>query len=282
MSALLPEELTPLLRTRILGRQCIFAEEMTSTNAVLKERASSLPEGALVCCESQSAGRGRSDHSWHSPRGVNLYFSVLLLPPRRDAVRLPQLAMLAALALHRALRREIPGLTVMLKWPNDLWCGSRKLSGILCEVAAGGHPGGGIPVVLGVGINVNSSLGDFPPDLRESAGSLSTCTGGRLYDRPRILAAFLNHLEQCYLQWLESADFSPFAAEWSRHDLLAGRTITVEGPCGCVTGLAMGLAPKGTLLLKRDGAAVPEEIFAGDIHIRREGFLSGPPPSSSD
>ena len=131
MSALLPEELTPLLRTRILGRRCIFAEEMTSTNAVLKERASSLPEGVLVCCDSQSAGRGRSDHSWHSPRGVNLYFSVLLLPPCRDAVRLPQLAMLAALALHRALRGEIPGLPVMLKWPNDLWCGSRKLSGIL-------------------------------------------------------------------------------------------------------------------------------------------------------
>lgn len=266
------ECLKPWLKTAFTGRRCLYAPIFPSTNAELKDRAGSLPEGTLCFCDAQSAGRGRSNHLWHSPCGVNLYFSVLLCPPAADGRRLPQLAMLAALALHRTLRTLLPAMEVSLKWPNDLWIGCRKISGILCEVA-GRRPDGAIPVVVGVGLNVNSAAADFPPELRESAGSLAICTGGARFNRAEILAHFLNCLEEIYLQWRSSDDFSPFIAEWQRYDLLNGRTIAVEHPAGMIRGTVCGLSAGGSLLLRREGQGEnmpPEEILAGDIHILRE------------
>ena len=96
------------LRTRCVGRRLLFAETMASTNQTLLEAAKA---GRAVCgmvalCERQTAGRGRQRRLWHSPAGLNLYFSVLW-ESRQPPERMPQLAMVAALALREALETGI-------------------------------------------------------------------------------------------------------------------------------------------------------------------------------
>ena len=274
MSIITTEELNQYLTTRVLGRHVLSVEELPSTNALLKERAEEFEEGMLICCDHQTAGRGRGKHAWHSPSGVNLYFSLLLTPSRAFAPRIPQLAMLAALALFHALKQVAHEMPLALKWPNDLWCGTRKLSGILCEGAAPGEKHcGKFPVVMGVGININSTLGDFPLELQETAGSLAICNPGKGYSRAQVLAFFINHLERYYNRWLESKDFSVFADEWQENDLLDGKNIIVELPNESVSGVVCGISPTGLLLLKRDDNKVIEPIYAGDVHIRRESII---------
>ena len=108
------------LKASRLGMPLINADTVDSTNKLLLDKATQgLKEGALAVAESQTAGRGRHNRTWHSPSGLNLYFS-LLLWPKVPTTRFPQLAMISAMALRNAILEEIPELNVKLKWPNDL------------------------------------------------------------------------------------------------------------------------------------------------------------------
>ncbi len=258
-------DLLPFLRTSIIGRTVLAAETVASTNQVLLDEArAGAPHGTLATCENQTAGRGRHRRLWHSPPGKNLYFS-LLLRPRVPALRLPQLAVITALALRRAVCEAAPRLDLRLKWPNDLWLNGRKLSGILCECPPV------IPdspaIVVGVGLNVNARHDDFPPELRDTATSLAIAAGHD-FPRPPILAAFLNHLESLLDQWQDTTDLTPFLPEWRRHDLLLGRDITIRKVNEDLPGTVVGYTPDGLLRLRRpDGTTIT--VSAGDVHIGR-------------
>lgn len=257
------QNLSASLRTETLGRHCVYAEELPSTNrAALELGLAGEAEGLLVVAESQSAGRGRQTRLWFSPPGANLYFSLLLrpqLPPRR----LPELAMLCALALRRAIREVCPVLHPGLKWPNDLHLQGRKISGILCE--CGNSPQTGMFVVAGIGLNVNLRIQDFPAELQQTAGSLLAFTGAPV-DRAALLAAILNHLESLYRLWQQSEDLTPFLAEWQEGDILAGKRIRVQELQRQLEGTACGVAPDGRLMLRTDDGAVCR-ITAGDTHL---------------
>lgn len=261
--------LNPLLNTRHMGRVVLSAPEMASTNQTLLESYEAFPEGTLAICESQSAGRGRQRRLWHSPQGVNLYFS-LLLKPQVTPIRLPQLAMLSAIALHRMLREVAPELPVALKWPNDLWINGRKLSGILCECPPANAAATPV-IIVGIGLNVNSQLADFPPELQGTATSMAIA-GGKEYSREKVLAAFLGNFEELYFQWLESIqDLQPFLQEWSQYDLLIQRRITLSTPSGELSGIVTGYTPTGLMLLQIDGENAPRTISSGDVHLTSVG-----------
>ena len=125
------QEILAQLNTISFGRHLIYEQCLPSSNKTLMEMGKNgAPEGLLLLCEEQSAGRGRENRSWFSPPGRNLYFSLLLrptLPPRR----LPELALLSALALHKALKELLPEHKFGLKWPNDLWHQGRKISAVI-------------------------------------------------------------------------------------------------------------------------------------------------------
>ena len=147
-----------------------------STNDV----AATLPHGSVVVADQQTAGRGRRGHGWFSPPGSGLYVSVVLAPAtaRADPARATMLLTLAAgVAIAEGVERAA-GLTVDLKWPNDLMVAGRKLGGILAE-------GSGDTVVLGYGINVLETA--FPPELANRATSLESALG-RVVTREAALA----------------------------------------------------------------------------------------------
>ncbi len=245
-----------------IGMPLTAAETLESTNQFLLDAAEQgAPEGALAVAESQTAGRGRQRRLWHSPAGRNLYFSVLLWP-RVPMMRFPQLALLTAFALRRAVLALKPSLPIGLKWPNDLWLAGKKLSGILCECPAG-HRG----IVLGVGLNVNSLEDDFPPELRTVATSLKW-HAGHDFSREILLAEFCNAFQELYDQWQQAEDLSPFLGEWQKNDVLAGRTITIQRPTDLLTGEVVGYTPQGFMLLQTDVGM--QTISVGDVHILKK------------
>ena len=107
-----------------------FSRTTGSTNAdALAAARLGAPHGSVYFADEQTAGRGRSDHGWHSAAGEGLYVSVLLRP-QIPAMRLPLLPLAAGLAAADAIR-AVSGLAADLRWPNDLLVGPRKAGGIL-------------------------------------------------------------------------------------------------------------------------------------------------------
>jgi len=179
----------------------------------------SLPEGALVVADHQTAGRGRLGRSWEAPPGKALLFSILLRPPSERNV--PELSLVAGIAVADALERTL-GLSVQLKWPNDVMLRRRKVAGCLAEVREG-------VVVLGIGLNVNQTREELP----EHAGSLLTLTG-RETDREKLLSALLQDLEARYSDWSEGGLDAVYEGLGPR-DFLRGRRVSVNGTSGVAT-----------------------------------------------
>jgi BirA family biotin operon repressor/biotin-[acetyl-CoA-carboxylase] ligase len=187
-SSLVPDSVIPKLRGRF-GHPYLYVEVCHSTQRLLGDEHA---EGAVALTEEQTEGRGRLGRRWHSPPGVSLLFS-LLLEPRVESTRLPELTVLAGEACAEAIAR-VTGLAPEIKLPNDILIGGRKVAGILAEARDG-------RVVLGIGVNVNVALQDLPPDTDPPATSLLAEAGGEV-DRTELLIEILDRLEQGYDDWL--------------------------------------------------------------------------------
>src|SRR5919206_4669266 len=146
------------MSTRLIPTILRF-ESLPSTNTEAARQASlGAAEGLCVVAREQTAGRGRRERAWVSPKDSGLYFSVVLRP-RASAREWPLITLAAAVAVRDALE-EACALRADIKWPNDLLASGRKLCGILAETVEGSA---GSAVVLGVGINLTNRA--FPPEI---------------------------------------------------------------------------------------------------------------------
>ena len=216
--------------------------DSTNTDALEAARASG-PHGSVYFADEQLAGRGRGDHAWLSAAGQGLYVSILLRPAI-PAARLPLLPLAAGLAAANAIR-ETTGLTVDLRWPNDLLIGSRKVGGILVESKI--ETNLVAYAVVGIGINVHQR--GFPADMATPATSLDL-ESGKTVSRQTLLMELLAAIEQESLGLLDPAAIETVprrvqqASTW-----VAGRRVHVHGPQAC-TGVTAGLDENGFLLIR--------------------------------
>ena len=171
------------------GTEVASFQSLDSTSRHLWQQAlDGAPHGSVVVADQQLSGRGRRGRQWHSPAGMNLYFS-LLLRPVLPLDQVPQLSLVTAAALWQVLGDECSGLKI--KWPNDLLCRGRKMAGILAEMKPGAD--GAEFVIVGVGLNVNAKALDFPLELQDLVTSLSReC--GRDFDLSQLLDRILQEL----------------------------------------------------------------------------------------
>jgi BirA family biotin operon repressor/biotin-[acetyl-CoA-carboxylase] ligase len=245
------------LADTIFTRKLHFARVTNSTNTDALEAArAGAPHGSVYFADEQLAGRGRSNHTWHSAAGEGLYVSILLRP-QIPSFRLPFLPLVAGLAASAAIR-DTANLNVDLRWPNDLLIGPRKAGGILVEAQA--ESNNIAFAVIGIGINVHQR--SFDPALATPATSLdlesgapsarSTSQGwksGRTISRQPLLVALLKSLEREAIALLDPAEASTIprrvekASTWMR-----GRQVEVHGPQAC-TGITAGLDNEGFLLV---------------------------------
>jgi len=248
-----------LLETSWLGRRHIHFETCGSTNDVVAAEArAGAAEGLVVTADEQSVGRGRMGRTWHAPAGVNLTFS-LLLRPRRAAVEIPPITLLAGGALAQAVRAL--GFEARLKWPNDLLLGvpgqGRKVAGILTEATTEGDRIG--HVVVGIGLNVNAS--DFPPELATKATSLFRA-GGVPLSRAQVLARVLGAFEHAY-DAFQARGAAAATELWEAHADRGTRCrARIEG--ADVEGVTAGVDATGALLL-RDDAGELRRVVSGEV-----------------
>jgi BirA family biotin operon repressor/biotin-[acetyl-CoA-carboxylase] ligase len=196
-----------------LGEPRLDVDSCESTQALVD---TSLPEGALVVSDHQTAGRGRLGRTWEAPPGTAILCSLLLKPPPERYA--PELSLVAGVAVADMLERAT-GLSVQIKWPNDVMLRRRKVAGCLAE----GRDGA---VALGIGVNVNQTS----EELSEGAGSLRTLTG-REWDREKLLASLLDDLGHRYAEWRPSGLDAVYEGLAPR-DFLRGRRVSVNGTSG--------------------------------------------------
>jgi BirA family biotin operon repressor/biotin-[acetyl-CoA-carboxylase] ligase len=244
---------------RLIGREIRVFQETGSTNDVAEKLArDGVPEGVVVYAESQSRGRGRLGRPWVSPPGRGLWFSVLLRPDLRPQAA-TRLTAASAIALARAINRHT-GLEPGIKWPNDLLLRGRKTAGILTELNAElDHIK---YVILGIGLNVNQSAGDFPPDLRRTATSLRLELGPVL-DRAELAVVVLDELDREY-ERLRRGQFAAIAEDYERRCVTLGQRVSIRTANHLVQGRAESLDSEGALLVRTQHGRL-ERIICGDV-----------------
>ena len=263
-----------LIRPGNLWREVRAVAETGSSNAdLLAAAGAGAAEGTVLVAEAQTAGRGRLGRHWASPPRAGLTFSVLLRPGVVPATLLGWLPLLAGVAAAASVR-AVAAVDAILKWPNDVLAGERKLGGILAERT-------GTAVVVGIGINVWQARADLPPDAPATSLALAAGAGttGPEADadgpglRERLLARLLDELESWYLSWRDQAspgdaDACGLRGEYVRRCATLGREVTVTMPgTEPVTGTATGVDRAGRLEVRTTGGLVA--VTAGDVvHVR--------------
>lgn len=220
-----------------------------STNARARELAvGGAPDGAVVTAAEQSAGRGRQGRTWSAPPGKALLMSALV----RDLTRRDALLPLSVPVAVAEACDAFAGTSCGIKWPNDIWIGGRKLSGILLE----GRPQEGW-AVIGIGLNVGTMRDEFPEELQATATSL-VIESGADPGVEAVLDAVVERLEH----WLAQPADAVVSA-WRERDVLLGSRIRWNAG----EGTANGIDKEGNLIVETDSGRVA--LDAGEVHLLR-------------
>ena len=235
--------------------------ELDSTSSELQRRLGEVADLTMVLAETQTAGRGRRGRGWLSPPGLNLYLSCLKRFDRGFAA----LSGLS-LAVGTMVLRAIDSLGIEgagLKWPNDVLAPGGKLAGVLVELS--GEYQGPCAAVIGVGLNLR-----LTEALRAQAGQpacdLATLAGespDRNLVAARLIAALVEGLRE-----FERHGFAPFAQDYARHDLLAGRTLKLSGAQGHFEGTGAGVDARGALQVRLASGEL-RSVDSADVTVRR-------------
>lgn len=221
--------------------------------------------GYGVIADVQTGGKGRLGRQWVTPAGTGLCCSVILRP-QLPFIEFPRLTLTAGLALCKVIEQ----LTAMdcfgLKWPNDLYCEGKKCGGILVESSSPSVEGDDSFVVVGIGLNVNSRLDDFPTNLQPTVTSLLIQTA-KIYSVQEIFTLIRNSL-LTHLRIHEEDGFHTILNEWRRRDVLYGKEmqwLTTEKEV--ITGVGLGPDETGQLVAKdRNGKL--HTILSGDVNLK--------------
>ncbi len=191
---LIADELQAHSARATIGRQIIVLQQTSSTNdAILQVATANSNEGLVLFAEHQTAGRGQRGNRWESAACKGLWFSILLRP----GIQIDESGRLTIWAIEAVLdviRNEF-SLEPAIKLPNDVRLSGRKVAGVLVEMRA--QEKAPHLAVVGIGINVNQSLEDFPPELQNRAISLAMALH-RPVDRRQFAVAVLRYLDRTY------------------------------------------------------------------------------------
>lgn len=264
------EIILPDLPIEVIGHPVRHYSQVGSTNELLRRAAADgQAEGLVLSTDEQTTGRGRLGRGWAAPPGSSVLMSALLRPYWMAPSDAFMLTMLAGVALCEAVE-DVALLAAALKWPNDLLLPAqtpagpqlRKAAGILSEIEL--NDGAIAWVILGIGVNVNWAPAGIVDgrDLAAVATSVSAASG-REVDRLALLRALLVRLDRRYVALRDGVRDELFGA-WRARLAMLGQPTTVRLPHGQIAGIAEGVDPSGSLLV-RDAEGVLHTIVAGDV-----------------
>ena len=244
------------LKTRFIGQRVIYYPKLTSTMDVARREAQQgAAEGTVVIAGEQTAGRGRIKRTWLSPKG-SIASSIILYP---SPTYLSSLIMLASLAVVHSIDK-VAGLKSQVKWPNDVLINGKKVCGVLVE---SGVRGGKVDyTIIGIGINANFRVSDFP-EISSVATSLSDELE-RDVSRLDLIQCLLVEVERLYLTLQAGGSIYE---EWRDSLVTLGKRVHVKSGNEEYEGIAESVARDGSLLLRHSDGNITK-IVAGDVTLR--------------
>lgn len=263
-------ELEECRRTRWAGHPVIYKEQTGSSNDDIMALADQgYPEGTLVVTSAQTHGKGRRGRTWISPPEGNIYMSILLRPTL-PTLTVPDCTLVMALAVYQAVS-ELPhteDIHFGIKWPNDLVvCGRdglyKKFVGILTEMRM--EETSIRDVTIGIGLNVN--MPHVPEEVEKSATTLRQALGYTV-NRAALVMRCWKYFEEDYSSFTAAASFAPLRSVYEKALVNVGRRVRVLDPKGEYTGLALGVADDGELIVQVDGSREKRLIGSGEISVR--------------
>ncbi len=252
-------ELKKVLAKLPLGDVRYFDSIGSTNNEALAWGTSGARDLSLVIADEQTAGRGRLDRKWFTPKGTALAFSLILRPSAEEKPHLTRIVGLAAVAVADALRTR--GLGAQVKWPNDILLDGRKVAGILIESVWSGDEVDCL--VIGIGLNVLKGAVPSADLLQFPAISLEEALGSAV-DRARLLHDILAGV----IALRPHLGTDSFLASWEKALAFRGEQVQVEGGNEVpITGKLLGLESDGSLRLRgEDGRSVT--VRFGDVRLR--------------
>jgi BirA family biotin operon repressor/biotin-[acetyl-CoA-carboxylase] ligase len=259
-SKLLPYEIHKKLHTKIIGKHLRYFDHIPSTNTVGKQiLIEGDPEkihGTVIIAEEQTGGVGRLGRAWISPAGG--IWITILLKPKVPVDHVFMITMAGSIAIARAIRKEF-GLGALIKWPNDIYIGKKKIGGLLLELSAEAdtvHY-----CLLGIGIDVNNPLTHFAADLQRAISSISAQVCHEV-DRAGLLARILREFENRLLL-LESGEYDAITQEWKSLSATLENRVQIHTLKNSFEGEAIDIDEFGALIVKKDNGKL-ERVIAGD------------------
>jgi BirA family biotin operon repressor/biotin-[acetyl-CoA-carboxylase] ligase len=254
-----PNELKKALSKLPLGDILYFDSIGSTNNEALAWATRGADDLSLVIADEQSAGRGRLDRKWFTPKGTALAFSLILRPSAGEKPYLTRMVGLAALAVTDSLRTH--GLVSQIKWPNDVLLNGRKVAGILVESVWSGEEVDCL--VIGIGVNVRKGAVPAADLLLFPATSLEESLGPEV-ERAKVLQDILAGM----IALRPHLGSDSFIAAWENALAFRGEEVQVEqGDGSLLSGKLLGLESDGSLKLSND-AGKSITVRFGDVRLR--------------
>jgi len=257
---LLPYEIHKKLQTKFIGKKMRYLENTPSTiwagKQLCAEGDVEKMHGMVIIAEEQTGGIGRMGRAWVSPSGG--IWITIVLKPHIPIDHVFMITMAGSVAVARAIRKEF-SLGALIKWPNDIFIGNKKVAGLLLELAAEAdtvHY-----CLLGMGIDANVPLSQFSPELQNNITSISAELGHEV-DRASFLARILKEFESQYLL-VESGEYDTIIREWKSASCTLEHRVDIRTLKNSFSGEAVDIDEFGALIIRKDNGKL-ERVIAGD------------------
>ena len=266
----LPKKLTPqLLQTYckqvIEDFKLFFYPSVDSTNREAERLFSNGAEPPFaVFTHKQTAGKGRLGRKWHSQANQNLYCSIMF-SPNTQPEKLQSFTLWAGIEICRSLKALIPNLDLKIKWPNDLYCNGKKVSGILTEARIDSdrmHT-----LILGLGLNINSTPKSFPKEIQSIATSLRAETN-QSYDMNAMSIEIIQSTIRAYKKCIKNGEKDSLIKAWEAFDYLKNKPVSLTENGQKISGLALGINAYGALQVRKNNGSI-HSIHSGDVTLKQ-------------
>jgi BirA family biotin operon repressor/biotin-[acetyl-CoA-carboxylase] ligase len=255
-------EISKDMDTEYIGKNLYVYNEVKSTNTVAKFLAMNGAEnGTVVISEKQTDARGRSGKSWESPLG-GIWLSIILQPNVHYS-KLPLITLATGVAVAKAIERT--GITSSeIKWPNDIMLHGKKVCGILTEAVTKFNTIEN--VIIGVGIDANIDISDFPEELQDGTTTLADELG-RKEDENTLIRIFLEEFEKIS-ELFNNEGFEEILKEWRKRSYSIGKIVEVREPFNKnYDAYVLGISREGALVVEKiDGTL--EKVISGECIIK--------------
>ena len=262
LDLLTPGELLSLLSPERM-EQVVCLDTVDSTNHYLRDLAfQGAPSGTVVVANEQTSGRGRRGRTFVSPKNTGIYFSILFRPDCAPP-ECTTITAWTAVAVERAIY-QVTGVHPSIKWVNDLLLNRKKICGILTEMSVENESGHVQHIIIGIGINANQMVSDFPEELQQIASSIYAETGQKV-SRARLTAALIQELDKMFTDW--PAANETYLAAYRNYNLTTKEDMAIVSGDKRIPITVLGINDDFSLKVQHEDGRI-EDLSSGEVSVK--------------